>query len=94
MYSVTFAMTNFHDPINKHMRRLDVAIDTSGDFTVSTKTESSDWKDKPVVLKKTGLQDVKIPVGHKQRGEFWQVKISSELPFTLKSIKAKYTRTA
>lgn len=94
MYSVTFAMTNFHDPINKHLRRLDVAIDTSDNFTVSTKTELSEWQDKIIVLKKTGLQDRKVSMGHKQRGEFWQIKISSNFPFILKAIKAKYARTA
>lgn len=70
----------------KRFRFIYIGIDTDNSFTVSVMSDNKVWRNYDAVLNKTGLQQLRVPVGRDGYGRYWKVKITSTSRFRIDSI--------
>lgn len=82
----TIATTDFGLHNHKQIRFLYFGVDTDSDFTVSVKADDKVWRDYTAEVSKTGMQEIRVPVGRDGYGRYWTIKISSTAFFRLDQI--------
>ena len=70
----------------KKMRSLYIGADCNNAFTVSVMGDDKVWRTYTPILRKQGLQEIKLPIGRDGYGSYWKIKISSTKQFRIDRI--------
>ena len=86
--TVTFATTDFGIKNPKRIRYIYFGISFSSPITVSVAVDDQPERTytlRPV--KASGMQRVKLTIGHNRQGRYWRVKITSDKRFVLDDVE-------
>ena len=88
--SFTLATSDFGIQNYKKIRRIAIGFEGSLSFTLLVKFDDQEWIEYPVSPRKTGLQQIVVPIDTRDQGRYITIKISSTNSFKIDRIEGLF----